>query len=648
MDKKTLFKKGTISLGVNYWASHAATKMWSEWDESVVENDIKRLADIGCEYLRVFPLWPDFQPIMVLRSNCVKGGYKRGYAFTGERPIPNTEAGKAGIDEKMMERFEKLCDIARKYNMKLIIPLINGHMTFRIYNPPALDGLDHFKDQESLMWQGKFINYFVKRMMNHPAIVAWEIGNESNCLSAADDRATAWSWSSFIVNAIRAVDNTRPVCSGMHNLQCHDSRSNPSVTSWTFADQAEICDVLTSHPYPMWRPYINRDKPNTLRWVLLAATENQLFADISKSESFAEEAGTLRRTFSTFDALGDHLRNTLWLLWSNDSRALFWWCAFDQTKMEFPPYDWDEAGMEHGILTDDYKINPTGRAIFDFAEFKKICPVKELPEPKEKAVCILGRDQNTYELANSVGVLAKQAGLPFEFLFCEDEIPDSKVYMIPCAQRKGGINRANYRKLFEQAEKGATVYVSFDYNTSIPYMDEFFGLEIESRELNNSPLNLKIGDCPTIVLNPKYRFIIKSHGANTVDDNGIVWEYKVGKGRIIVATLPYEYLMLNVQNSYQKYPGFELYRMIGKEIIEHNVLKSTDCEVVISEHPESNETVYAIVCNCSPNFKNTNIEIKEGWKVETYYSDIEAVSCNNNIITLPNNCGALLLLKKEE
>ena len=50
-----LFNDGELSLGVNYWASNAATRMWTEWDETVVENDIKNLSAIGCEYLRVFP-----------------------------------------------------------------------------------------------------------------------------------------------------------------------------------------------------------------------------------------------------------------------------------------------------------------------------------------------------------------------------------------------------------------------------------------------------------------------------------------------------------------------------------------------------------------------------------------------------------------
>lgn len=640
---KKLFKDGELSLGVNYWASNAATRMWTEWDETVVENDIKNLSAIGCEYLRVFPLWSDFQPVMVLRSNCFKGGYKRGYAFVGEKPLPNTEAGMAGVDETMMEHFEVLCNIADKYKMKVIVPLINGHMTFRIYNPPAVDGLDHFTSPESLMWQGKFIHYFVKRMKSHPAICAWEIGNESNCLSVADDRTTAWSWSAFVVNAIRAVDDTRPVCSGMHSLSLNDS----SKESWTFADQSELCDILTSHPYPMWRSYVNCDRPNTMRWVLLSSIENQTYADISNSGAFAEEVGTLRRTFSTFEALGDHLRNVLWLLWGNDSKALLWWCAFDQTKMEFPPYDWDEAGMEHGIMTAGYKINPTGRAIADFAKFKKKCPIKILPPPREKAICILGRDCKLYELAHSVGVLAAQAGLPIKFTYCESDIPESKVYLIPSAIRKGGLNRAAYKKLAEKVENGATVYMSFSYNICIPLMEEFFGFEIENREQCNEILNLSISDMSEIKLNPRYKFKMKSHGAVPIDRDGIAWKYKRGKGRIIAIGLPFEMILLNNKESYQKYPAYELYRMIGKDIVAKNILCSTDSEVIITEHPEDENTTYAIVCNCSPDKKRVKPTVKSGWKIDKIYSDSAEVKEENGVINMPNNSGALLVLKAD-
>ena len=164
--------------------------------------------------------------------------------------------------------------------MKLIVPLINGHMTFRVYCPPAVDGLDAFTDPESLFWQNRFVRYFVKRMKHHPAILAWELGNESNCLSVADTRAAAWNWAAQISASIRLADPSRPVYSGMHSLQLHDRQWETRPNKWLLADQAELCDMLTTHPYQMWRSYVNCDSPNTLRWVMLAPTENRLYADI--------------------------------------------------------------------------------------------------------------------------------------------------------------------------------------------------------------------------------------------------------------------------------------------------------------------------------------------------------------------------------
>ena len=641
MEQHELFMPGTMTLGVNYWASHAATRMWRQWDESVVAADLAQIAAMGCRVIRVFPLWSDFQPVMVLRANCAKGGYRRGYAFTDERPLPDTDAGHAGVDESMMARFSRLCDLAQQHGLRLIVPLLNGHMTFRVYNPPVVDGLDVFTDPEALMWQGKFIHYFVRRMKAHPAIAAWEIGNESNRMSRVDHRATAWSWTAFVTDAIRAEDSTRPICSGMHSLALHESRGNPDLSSWTFADQAELCDVLTAHPYPMWRGYIHCDSPNTLRWAVHAAIETQLYADLSGTGAFAEEVGTLRRTFSTFEALGENLRAQLWQLWSSDGRALLWWCAFDQTAMEFPPYDWAEPGMEHGAMTADYRVNPTGRTIARFASFLRACPVRRLPPPREKAVCILGRDQKLYEVAIGTGILARQAGLPLQFSFCEAPLPDARVYLIPCAHNKAGLSRAAYRALAAKAEAGATVYMSFDADICVPEMESFFGFEIADRVANAEPLALQPDGMAPVVLRPPYRFTMKSHGAVPLDPAGLMWSYRRGKGQIIAVAMPIEQLMLDSPGSYQKYPAFELYRRIGAVITAQQIVRVADPGILVSEHPESDDVCDVLLCNCDAEPKTVRLSIRPGWAVSEIYADTPVSRCGDTL-TLANNAGCLL------
>ena len=97
----TLEIPGTFALGCNYWASHAGTAMWSNWQADVVERDFGQLAAHGIEWLRVVPLWPDFQPITQLG----------GHAGTpveiglGEEPLPEDAVGQTGVAIEMLRRL---------------------------------------------------------------------------------------------------------------------------------------------------------------------------------------------------------------------------------------------------------------------------------------------------------------------------------------------------------------------------------------------------------------------------------------------------------------------------------------------------------------------------------------------------------------
>ena len=109
-----------MKIGCNYWASHAGTKMWEMWDENIVRNDFKLMADAGMELVRVFPLWPDFQPLSLVSG---WSGHKIELLLNNQ-PLPNTPCGRAGVDEVQLDRFATLCDIAEENNLKLIVGLV--------------------------------------------------------------------------------------------------------------------------------------------------------------------------------------------------------------------------------------------------------------------------------------------------------------------------------------------------------------------------------------------------------------------------------------------------------------------------------------------------------------------------------------------
>ena len=53
----------------------AGMYMWRNWDAETVRKDLETLSRYGMTVLRVFPLWPDFQPIRRLYGG---GGCRQG------------------------------------------------------------------------------------------------------------------------------------------------------------------------------------------------------------------------------------------------------------------------------------------------------------------------------------------------------------------------------------------------------------------------------------------------------------------------------------------------------------------------------------------------------------------------------------------
>jgi len=81
-----LTQQGNFVVGCNYWASNAGTHMWRDFQPDIIEKDFKQLSENGIKVLRVFPLWPDFQPIYQIYAG---QGSKKYISFKDE-PLPVT------------------------------------------------------------------------------------------------------------------------------------------------------------------------------------------------------------------------------------------------------------------------------------------------------------------------------------------------------------------------------------------------------------------------------------------------------------------------------------------------------------------------------------------------------------------------------
>ena len=120
-------------IGCNYWGSKYGTEMWKYWDGESVDKDLETLARYGVRYMRVFPNWRDFQPLVPIYGVC---NIKREYRLHGEELMTD----EFGLDEECINHFEEFLGYVKKHGMKVIVAVLTGWMSGRMFTPPALYG----------------------------------------------------------------------------------------------------------------------------------------------------------------------------------------------------------------------------------------------------------------------------------------------------------------------------------------------------------------------------------------------------------------------------------------------------------------------------------------------------------------------------
>ena len=607
-------------IGCNYWASNAGTEMWREWDEAAVREDLRVLSENGVEYMRVFPNWRDFQPVIPVY------GYKMElikYCLEGDRKPENPEY----LDEVMLSRFRKFCDICEEFDVKLIVGILTGWMSGRAFVPAALFGKDLYTDPTALLFEQRFIRGIVTRLCDHKAIFAWDLGNECNCLGKLSSTDAAVNWSLMVSNAIKACDNTRPIVSGMHFLSAGDERGR-----WTIAGQAEACDILTTHQYPYWGEFTNIDKIGSYRTAIQATCENKLYIDIGKKPCLAEEIGTMGPMLCDEARAADFMRLNLISNYVNGASGVMWWCANEQTNLMTDPYTRQMVELELGMRREDGSAKPV------LTEVGKISKVIKslggsLPSANEDAVCILTHDQKQWGVAYMTYGLAKKAGMNIGYAWCDDKLPNSQVYLMPSINGCYVMPRENYLELIRRVENGATLYISND-NGILAQFEQLTGLRVTDACLENEKGMLTL-DGKSFCFERTRRYETVSVGANDLatDNRGlpIISEYKKGKGRVIYANFPLEANLIMRSDAFSSDEHL-IYRSIFSDLIEKHEVRS-DAPIGITLHEGEDGKIICAAVNYTYEPITPSFKIADGYKIgDVLYGNVESVAAFDAVI----------------
>jgi len=636
-----LFESGKFFTGCNYWASHAGTNMWRDWKPEVIEADFRRLAESELRVIRLFPRWDDFQPLTMHRG---AGGGEREIRFR-EEPLPFTEEGKAGIDPIMADRFEYLCDLAEKYQLRLIVGLITGWMSGRTFMPEAFAGRNLLSDTLVMRWQLRFVRYMVRRFKFHPAIAAWDLGNECNCMGGVI-RDGAYVWAAYISDAIKCEDSSHPVISGMHG-------SFPDGI-WATQDLAENLDILCTHPYPLFTPHCDTDPINQMKSCLHATAETALYADIGGVPAFVEEAGTLGPMICSDEVAADYVRASAFSCWAHNLRGFVWWCANDQTELEQTPYDWDAVERELGLFRIDGTKKPAADSLSELQNFTDNFEYGALPERIRDAVCILTRGSDAWSTAYGSFLLSKQAGLDITFAWCESKIPEAPAYLLPAVCGSAYISRHVMNELLRRVRNGASLYISI--SDAMPSnFTEITGLKTITRSRRISADLVRLGQ-NEFHLSGAFKLLLENKNADILaySDDGCpaFSSVKYGAGKIFFLAYSIETEAANnicVISGAHSIPYYRFYEQLGFRSKAKTAVSSSPY-LCVTEHIVNEKEHLLCLINYLPEEHTSRISLKEGWKLNrliTYHSGSAKEEEGGFDITLDKNSGAVAVISRE-
>jgi len=585
-------------LGCNYWASNAGTEMWTNWDEGAVVKDFETLSKHGIEYLRVFPNWRDFQPVIPLYF----GNTVREYRLQGD-VIPQNQYY---LDENMLARFDTFCEIAQRFGMKLIVGLITGWMSGRLFVPPALFDKNPYTDPTALMFEQLFIKGFIERFKNKEAIYAWDLGNECNAMWPNNERNAAFNWSLTVSNCIRACDSVRPVVSGMHSLGVEGV--------WTIQDQAMCNDILTTHPYPFWIRHCDKDRVASMRTLLHATCETKYYGDVGNKPCLVEETGTMGPMVCDDERAADFARVNLYSNWANGAAGMMWWCAHEQLHLNTPPYTWNMCETELGMTDKDGLPKPVLEEFGKFAGWMREANLT-LPPALEDGVCILSKSQDHWGIAYMTCILAKQAGVNLRFAYCEQDLPDSNVYLLPSIKDILVMSKERYTALKQKVKEGARLYISND-NGILSEFNDLTGLIVRDSQLLYEEGDFELNG-KSIKFAREKKYIIEANGAEILcsDNNMPIFTVNAyGAGRVYYLNFPLEKSLPGESEAFEG-DQYEIYKEVFSGLTDRHIVTCADKHVGVTQH-FGESSGYAVLINYSDRAVGTNLKINDSYKLK--------------------------------
>lgn len=599
---RSYIMKEKFLIGCNYWPSNGGCLAWKTFDEKVIKKDMEKLAAYGVSCIRIFPSWEDFQPI---RENPIpkspwfnKQGFRvrAGEEFLEKQPFP-----ESGLSAEKLAEFKTLIEVAGENGIKVIVAFLTGWMSGRRLIPEYLRDKDLITDATAVLYECRFIKDFVSEIKKCDNVIAYEPGNECNCLSYDASESQSELWIKNICDTIRLEDNTRPIYAGIHSSRLQGPFNQMLLSRHV--------DVLTPHPYPIFTPYCATESVLNMRASLHAACESLYYASVAGKPSIVEEIGTTGPCVLNDELTADYFERSLLTSLAVGSKGYLWWCAFDQ-NFNFEPYNLSTSERDLGLFTANNAPKPIAERM------RKLKPALEKigapPEPKADATAILVSRTDTWRNAYGAFTLGVQSGRTIDFYYDETPLRDADYYILPCIELDSATPYCRIKDLKTRIKNGANLLITYD-GGGIGDFEELTGLTVLGREKTDFIKTAEInGSELKLPCTCRLRVGVKTAEVLYRDNEGEVFvsQNKLGKGSVTFVNAPIEkvYTESYMPEDTTLYKIYELFFANKKKIVS---VDSDRCMVTVHEADDC----VRVMLNNYENKNTLNIEISDGYKV---------------------------------
>ncbi len=344
-----------FAVGINYWPARKAMYWWKAFDVAEVERDFTVLNSYGVQQVRIFLTWEDFQP----RPDRIHGPSLDNLLITADLAQTHDLCLMPTFFCGHMSGVNWIPDWALESGQQpQRFPVYSqGNLNYRVignfYHQPAL--------KEAQLLQ---IDTVCSALKGHPAVNAYDLGNESSNCCIPPDRSTGQQWLAAMRSAIDHAHPGSQVTLGMHAEDLEEDRH-----LWP-QDAARYCDFLSMHGYPFYLSWVDKEDVYLLpflgiitSWLGNAPVLFQEFGWPTEPNDSGEDFdrwASMKTPLWSEQHSDEHYRQTLCLLQSTGMRGAFGWCFADYHPALYdkPPLRENRHERYFGVTHWDGSVKP--------------------------------------------------------------------------------------------------------------------------------------------------------------------------------------------------------------------------------------------------------------------------------------------------